>query len=372
MELTDQHKILIKPSSYVYSDDLVIREWNGGKIWLNVGYVREHPEKNQITLFKRYSAAGGQQTVKFNIKGEEDWNSIRAAVEKLWPELGDGASPDDLEEAVHKVSREMELLDLVAKYPEVLNNVPSDIDIFTLPDDQKNALRKLLAVGGAVAQSVIQKLCEQPYEDLEGFVRILEELRLSTVNSLVSHVTSRLGFIDKFEQVILDDKSYERRGEDSVHNLLRANIWILDRNYSVLHDDETLKNIIYKEFHEEVGAGEPGSTRPDFLCMASKRAAGTVIPNKLVIIEIKRPSVTLNMDHITQLMGYKDVLDRYSGDHIESFDCYLIGRERNQLLRSNDLSKSGYRVKTYTDFIREAREFYEEYLKIISDEKLSI
>jgi len=34
-----------------------------------------------------------------------------------------------------------------------------------------------------------------------------------------------------------------------VHNLLRTNIWLIDQNYSVLHDDETLKNIVYAQWN---------------------------------------------------------------------------------------------------------------------------
>lgn len=33
-----------------------------------------------------------------------------------------------------------------------------------------------------------------------------------------------------------------------MHNLLRQNIWLVDQNYVVLHDDETLKNIIYTQW----------------------------------------------------------------------------------------------------------------------------
>jgi len=68
-----------------------------------------------------------------------------------------------------------------------------------------------------------------------------------TINSLVTHVTSRMKFIELFEKVIHDDRSYERRGRLG-HNLLRTNIWLIDQNYSVLHDDETLKNIVYAQW----------------------------------------------------------------------------------------------------------------------------
>jgi hypothetical protein len=38
----------------------------------------------------------------------------------------------------------------------------------------------------------------------------------------------------------------------------------------------------------------------------------------------------------------------------------------------NDLSKSGFVCKTYTDFIAEARSFYEEYMRIIEEEDLAV
>lgn len=362
---------MFKESTYTYSDPIVIREWPGGKIWVQVGYVKKHPEKNQVTLFKQYPTKQGPKEDKYNIRGESDWTAIRAAVERLWPELKQEASPEVIEASVRKVGREVELLDLVAKYPEVLSRVPQDIDILTLPDDQKEALRKLLAVGGTIAQRVIKKLAEQEVDDLAGLVKILEELRLSTVTSLVNHVSSRLAFIEAFERAIHNDQSYERQGTDSIHGLLRSNIWILNPNYSVLHDDETLRNIIQQQFQQEMYATDPALKRPDFLCMTGKREEDRGI-DKLVIIEIKRPSVTLTMEHVTQLMEYKSILERYSGKSIGSFKCYLVGRERHPLLLNNDLSASGFVVKTYTDFISEARQFYQEYLEIVQQDKLAI
>lgn len=358
-------------SNFRYSQRITIRKWSGGELWLQVGYLENHPEENQVVLYKRYAAKDGPKVDKFYIKGEADWSAIRSAVESLWPELKQEVSAETIRDAVRKVSREIQLLDLVAKYPEVLSRIPADIDIFTLPADQKAALRKLLAAGGEVAAKVIKKLADQEVQDLADFVKILEELRLSTINSLVNHVQSRLSFIDAFEKAIHDDASYERRGAHSIHNLLRANIWILDRNYTVLHDDQTLKKIIQKEFSEEVKPGDSESRRPDFLCMTGRRTNGAPI-DPLVLIEIKRPSVTLNMSHMTQLMEYKEVLERYSGSQVKNFKCYLISREQDRVLRSNPLSDSGFAVKTYTDFIAEARQFYEEYLEIIQGDDLLI
>jgi len=358
----------IKMSDYTYSESVVIRKWSHGQISVKIGYVRKHPEKNCIVLEKRWkSSKDWTETKTFNIKNGQDWKKITAAIEKLWPELKDSSTGTEIDEAVDKLSSEFQLLELLAKYPGLLSQVPKDIDILSMPTEYKEALRKLLSVGGSVASLVIKKMAEQPIEDLDQFVKLLEELRLSTINSLVTHVTSRLKFIHMFEKVILNNNSYERRGINSIHNLLRLNIWMIDRNYSVLHNDVTLKSIILKEWGKKAD-GE--SSRPDFLCMTDPLSEEKGY-KKLVIIEIKRPLVKIKFKHIDQIMGYRAILQKHSGKSINDFTCYLVGREVDYKLQLNDLSRSGFIVKTYTDFIRDARNFYREYLKIIEEEKLA-
>jgi len=330
----------------------------------------ENIPKNCIVLEKTWkSRKDWYESKVFPIKNGQDWVAIRNAVEKLWPELGKSPSTQDIDRAISKVSNETQLLELIARYPELLSRLPEDADILSMPEEHKVALKKLLSVGGSIANSVIKRLAEQPIEDIDQFVKLLEELRLSTINSLVTHVTSRLKFIEMFEKAIHNDSSYERRGRDSIHNLLRLNIWIIDRNYSVLHDYETLRNIILKEW-EKSGGGSDSRARPDFLCMVDPLGEKEGY-KKLVIIEIKRPSIKIELKHVDQVMSYRTTLQTYSGKSIDEFTCYLIGREVDRKLQLNDLSKSGFIIKTYTDFISDARRFYREYLKIIEEEVLA-
>lgn len=359
----------IPQPNYTYSKPITIRKWNGGFLQVIIGYVIKHPEKNCVVLEKQYVATKGSfKNEKFIIKNKDDWQAITQAIEKLWPEITEAPSDTEIDNAISKISQEMQLLDIISKYPDLLSRLPDDIEILSLPLEQKRALYAFLDTGGKLAQEVIEKLSQQEIKDVEDFKKILDQLKLSTINSLITHITSRLGFISLFEKTIHDDSSYERRGDDSVHNLLKENIWIVDRNYSILHDDETLKNIIYQNWGE-VAEGESTASRPDFLCMSSPASFSE---KQLVIIEIKRPSVKIKFKHIEQVMKYKTVLQKYSGAEIKKYKCYIVGREIDDTVSNNRLDNSGYIVKTYTDFISEARDFYSEYRKIIeSGDKLS-
>lgn len=362
----------IRPTNYEFSKPVYIRRWAGGKgfISVQVGYVSKHPEKNCIYLTKHWVGEGGifKQT-NFYIRDINDWKNIRTSVEKLWPELKHIVTTEEIDRAIEKISRETKLLELIAKYPSLLENLPKDVNILSLPQEQKDAFKKLLSAGGQIANLVISKLAEQPIKDLNDFVKLLEELQLSTINSLVTFITSRLKFIDMFEKIINNEEAFERKGGSSVHGLLKANIWIVDRNYSILHDDVTLKNIIWSLWQQKY-EGDKKRKRPDFLCMLHRYSPGII--KQLVLIEIKRPSIKLKFAHLEQVMQYFEVLQNHSGRGIEEMKSYLIGKEAEAILKDEKIRPPNIIVKTYTDFIGEARDFYREYLEIIKKEKFSV
>lgn len=359
--------INIPESKYKYSDPITVREWSGGHghITVKVGYVTEHPEKRQIVVEKVWPL-GNQKfdNQKLNIKDPNDWNDICDAVNRLWPEIKDAQSSSDIKNAVNKVVKESKLLDLLAMYPQIVMNIPRDINLLTLPSDQKRAFQNLLTAGSTVAIEALKSLANEPIHDVKKLTEILENYNLSTVNSLVTLVTSRLSFIDTFEQLILSDEAYERRGNDSVHQQLRRNIWLLNRNYTVLHDDVTLKRIIWNEYQKEA-TGNNLNKRPDFLCMIRESDPDEI----LVLIEIKRPSVKLKFGMIDQINEYRSILKKHSGQKHKKFRAYLIGRELDDSLQDNPFKESGIIVKTYTDIIGEARRFYKEYRDIIDKDQ---
>ncbi len=358
---------------YTFSTPVVLRSWgNDGQITAKVGYVIKHPEQKRVVLEKIWRTKGGVfDREKFIIRDAQDWIAIKATVERLWPQLTDASTEQEIHNAIDKLAKETQLLDILTEYPELLNQIPETVDILSLPMEQKDALMSLLKAGGVVAGKVIHQLAKQPIRDLEHFVKLLDGLKLSTINALITHINSRLAFIDIFEDRIHDDASYERRGADSIHNLLKANLWMLDRNYSILHDDTTLKRIIEEQWRKSPADDSELAKRPDFLCLTDAED-DEESQNRIIIIEIKRPSIKLTFEHINQIMHYRTILQGYSGKTIGEFKCYIISREISDDLKVNNLSKSGFTVMTYTDFISKARRFYAEYSKIIECERYAL
>src|SRR5215217_1185192 len=99
-------RIKVEPSSYSYSEPIVIKEWPGGKVTASVGYVTNRPANNQICLEKTWRGQGGKrESQKYNIR-RGDWAGIKKAIEKLLPEIGETPTEQDIGSAIEKVSRE--------------------------------------------------------------------------------------------------------------------------------------------------------------------------------------------------------------------------------------------------------------------------
>lgn len=359
----------IKLAQYQFTDCINIRTAkNGARLDVMVGYVGEKPEKKNIVLSSNWRGKDGHwQQNTFYIKTPEDWSGIDEAVRRLWPEVERAGNVDEIKEAVRKLVTEKKLLDLLSVNPELADSLPENSDLLSLAPNEKDAVLKLLKAGGDISIRTLGQLSKEPVNDLNNFSENLKQYRLATINSLVTHITGRLSFIDTFEKAIHNEATYERRGDASVHNLLKQNIWLVDPNYSILQDDTTLKTIIYENYGKDY-IGEAAGKRPDFLCMTE------MVPTRdfLVIIEIKRPSVVLSFDMVKQVFEYRQILSAHSEKKYSDFHCLLIGKEIDPLLKANDLSGSNVVVKTYTDFIGNSKRYYSEYLRLVQKNPLAV
>lgn len=357
----------IPVSKYQFSNSITIREWNHGSgvLRVGIGFVTEHPDQNSIVLVKEIKRANGfwETTSQFYLPTDryEDWVCIKNAVEKLWPEVAGKSSAAEFEEAIGKVEGDFKLLALLAKYPGLLKAIPADLDIMALPQEEREALLNFIGTGGDVSIKILEKLAQESPADLEEFKKLLEGYRLSTTNALLTHIIGRLSFIDTFEKLVLDDSVYERRGIGSVHNTLLAGIWMVDHRFVILHDDETLKKVIYKQTGFEMNTPEY-ERRPDFLCLIDDEPSAST--RQLVILEIKRPSYAVKFSDLEQIFFYADVVKKFFPNSQWKVKKYLIGGKFEDLIRTAELDRSETYIWTYSELVEQARKFYREYRKI--------
>jgi hypothetical protein len=194
---------------------------------------------------------------------------------------------------------------------------------------------------------LIENMVGATNEDVLKTAELLREIQLHDVNSFAEIVKSRIQKLDFFKQISKDPKTYELRGVNSIHRFLELNMWILDERYWLMHSNEQLRTIVGEEIESDP------KKRPDFVCGQ--------LGEKLIIVEIKRPSHDLVTKDLNQLENYLKIIEKHFTDY-KNFEAYLVGHSiSDDLLNTKKYRSTDFRIRTYTDFISDAEKRYAEF-----------
>ena len=119
-------------------------------------------------------------------------------------------------------------------------------------------------------KEVVQRLAKEPAKALQELTDLMGELNLLQLTSLLSVLRSRLNTIETFETLILDDKTYELKEENSIHRTLERSMWLLNDQFWIAQSNKTLRTHIGKDLQAADRAHS--KKRPDFACV--RRPAG--------------------------------------------------------------------------------------------------
>lgn len=257
---------------------------------------------------------------------------------------------------------------LTKSYPDLVKKILKEVDLNEIEDsnyteyaDIINELSEIVAktdTGFRQAfRNVVKKLPKQKKRAVEDLSELLETWTLKQITAVSTQVVERLQTLELFKEQVLDDRTYEIKGDKSIHRILERAMWIVDERYWLMHSNRTLRKIVEKTLSKK--AKEFKDKRPDFVC-------GTV-GAKLIIIELKRPSHELKKADLDQLENYLAIIDEHSTSH-KSFEAYLIGQKI-----SDDLKKrmkyrgSQFKLLTFSDLINDTEKRYKDYIKAMEE-----
>lgn len=196
---------------------------------------------------------------------------------------------------------------------------------------------------------LLENMVGSSNEDVLKTAKLLEEIKLHDVNSFAEIVKTRIQKLDFFKQISKDPKTYEIKGPNSIHRFLESNMWILDERYWLMHSNSQLRTIVGEKVDSDP------QKRPDFVCGQ--------VGEKLIIIELKRPSHSLGTPDLNQLENYLKIIELHFTDY-ESFEAYLVGHTiSDDLLKTKKYRSTNFKIKTYSDFIADAEKRYSEFRK---------
>ena len=322
-------------------------------------YGSDAPDK-RITLYKWWPGASSS----LHINRPEEWEAIQDIVcNRLWKYMG-WKTRNEIIQQVNDGKGDKAAKLLVKQHPElvklVLNHIDfKDISEEELPDALSATADLIKTIEGAdssivqAIKNLIKKLPAQGKRAIEDLEKILEQWSLKQINSVTTEVKHRLDTLQIFEKAILNDKTYEIKGKGSIHRILENAMWIIDERYWLMHSNESLRKIVGDKVEKEKKSKQK---RPDFVCGS--------VGNKVIIVEIKRPSHKLAIDDLNQLENYLSIIEKHSGDSGRIFEAYLVGKQVNQELRNRMKYRSKqFKIRTYTDLIDDVKVRYSDFYK---------
>lgn len=242
-----------------------------------------------------------------------------------------------------------------------LNNSDPDY-LLSLMESVNEALSKSGERLKVAFRELIQKISKEGSDGIQNLSDLMNKMNLYQITSLSSIVKSRLDVIETFEQLITDEKTYEINTDSSIHRLLEKSMWIFDEDYWIVQSNKTLRTFIGDEIVKR--DKKNSRKRPDFACVNFE--------NKLIIIEIKRPSIELGREEIDQAELYHLMAKKYKANEYGKIEIYLVGNKISSEARELIDLRKGTKLVTYNDILQKCKKRYQNYLKVVEEQKIQL
>lgn len=257
--------------------------------------------------------------------------------EGVYPYSGQAKNPID--------RNERQVFDVVAlnlsDYSAEFENSPKNTQklIFQL-------LKAAVETGPAMLPGLLAEVINLPLDRQEEMADLLHKTSLSSIIEAAKEVTNRLDFLKALQILIFDPKSKRQLLERSqLHQIIAQETWIFGEEYNLVNNDEDLTSVLRSHLKclgqdrsklaEEVGEkvlDAQGKNGIVDLMLSQRVPLPTDAKRHHLVVELKRPSQSVNEDVISQIKRYAQAVasdSRFKGLDVE-WDFIAV---------SNDLSK---------------------------------
>jgi hypothetical protein len=181
-------------------------------------------------------------------------------------------------------------------------------------------LRQALEQNPGSLHRVLQEVLDLPRARLEELEQLLERTTLSAIIAAARVVADRLDFLRALEVMLFEPENkralLERR---QLHKMLAKESWVFGDEYALAVNDESLTAVLAKHVkllgRDELAPEEPEVLREDESrgivdLMLAKTIKATVQRHDHLVVELKRPSVKIGAEELTQIQRYATAVAR--------------------------------------------------------------
>lgn len=317
---------------------------------------------------------------------------------KIYPYEGKTSNPIEI--------NERQVFDVVA-----LNLADYSPDFDKAPSKQQKLILQLvkaaIETGPGALPAILESVVDLPKAKQEELADLLRKTSLTAVINAAKSVTDRLEFLRALQILVFDPKSKRQLLERSqLHRIVAQETWIFGEQFNLMNDDEDLSAVLRSHI-ELLGSDSDDGTARDTLAQSTpvldaegkaaivdlmlscRMPTATDEERKHLVIELKRPSQSLNEDVINQIKKYAKAValdDRFKHSNVEwdfvavanrftkdaEFEARQKDKPRGLVLEIDDPIKIRVWAKTWGEIIQEAEgrlTFYKRRLEYQANDK---
>lgn len=199
--------------------------------------------------------------------------------------------------------------------------------------------------------TVCREIEEAERSDVFIFANALNNFGLSDLAFIAHQADRRRAFLDGLDDLAKGPKTTEAQ----MHTALQHNLWIFGNEYSLMSSNRQLQSIV-RTFTDRFYGGKDAADRPDLLLAAN-------VDNRHLLLEFKRPSISVGREAEHQAVTYADTL---TGELGVQLDILIVGGSVDPKLQSNYSGKKT-RFLSYRAVIANARTQLEWLIKQLND-----
>jgi hypothetical protein len=266
---------------------------------------------------------------------------------------------------------------------------------------QLRMLRQAIERGPDELQHILSEVLDLPERTQKELSKLLEEASLANVISASRLVADRLKFVHGLEAILFDAESKSLLKERSqLHRMIADNnTWIFGEEFNLTVDDQSLTEVLRKHrklIGEDTVIDQPvrridGKVGIVDLMLSRSVPQNHADEREHLVVELKRPSVKIGADEITQVQKYaftvadderfRPLKTRWSfwvlSNDLDSYariQTRQKGKARGQVFQSEDGSIEVW-VKTWAEVIAECKsrmKFVQDHLQANVDRESSL
>ncbi len=207
--------------------------------------------------------------------------------------------------------------------------------------------------------TLVRELNSADAEVSEQLVRLFKEWDVQEAVNLAWIVRGRLEIIARFESMIGE----KAREKPDMQDFVKTHPWLLDPAWDVLRHEISIDRLVTKDLGIKLDTDQ-GARRLDFFTLADAGMA--------VIVEVKRPGISLTRDHVRQCEDYVNALRRaYDQETDETRKRRVQGILIGSDLKSDDrnyfdnAAQSQIYARTWRGLLENTQRLHRDYLAVV-------